>query len=306
MQDISYLSTEQAAAYLHIKERKLYDLVANGAVPCSKVTGKWLFPRAALDRWIAAGLTAPAGFAALAPPTIIGGSHDLLLEWAVRRSGAGLALLSEGSEAGLAHLARNEVMLAAVHLHDADGADDANEAALLADQGFHDVVLIAFARREQGLMLAAGNPLGIDGLGSAIRSGARIGLRQKGAGAQLLLEALIARQGLSIDRSAGAGAPADDRTRMDTTYPTGHDLALGIRAGEIDCGIATRSVALAHGLAFMPVVWEHFDLAMRRRSYFEPGPQALFTLMRKPEFARQAALLGGYDVSEAGLVRLNR
>ena len=46
-----YLNTEDAAAYLGIRERKLYELVANGAVPCSKVTGKWLFPRAALDRF---------------------------------------------------------------------------------------------------------------------------------------------------------------------------------------------------------------------------------------------------------------
>ena len=52
MQDDRYLTTEEAAAYLRLKERKLYELVARGAVPCAKVTGKWLFPRAALDRWI--------------------------------------------------------------------------------------------------------------------------------------------------------------------------------------------------------------------------------------------------------------
>ena len=44
------LTTDEAAAYLRLSERKLYELVANGAVPCTKVTGKWLFPRAALDR----------------------------------------------------------------------------------------------------------------------------------------------------------------------------------------------------------------------------------------------------------------
>ena len=42
----AYFSTEEAAAYLGIRERKLYELVAQAAVPCSKVTGKWLFPRA--------------------------------------------------------------------------------------------------------------------------------------------------------------------------------------------------------------------------------------------------------------------
>jgi len=47
------LTTDEAAEYLRLSERKLYELVAERAVPCSKVTGRWLFPRAALDRWVA-------------------------------------------------------------------------------------------------------------------------------------------------------------------------------------------------------------------------------------------------------------
>lgn len=306
MHENIYLSTEQAAAYLNIKERKLYDLVASGAVPCSKVTGKWLFPRAALDRWIAAGLTQPAGFAPEAPPPIIGGSHDLLLEWGARRSNSGLALLSEGSETGLDRLTRNEVAMAAIHLHDiqpdaGSGEADANSNAVAVAHGLHDVVVIAFARREQGLLLAPGNPLGIDALTTAISVKARFGFRQKGAGAQLLLQALLGRCGVKAEALQDAALPS-----AAPPYPTGQDLALGIRAGEIDCGVATRSVAATHGLHFLPLAWERFDLVMRRRSYFEPGPQALFALMRKPEFTRQAQALGGYDVSEAGIVRLNR
>ena len=65
------LTTDEAAAYLRLSERKLYELVANGAVPCSKVTGKWLFPRAALDRWLVAGLVLPALAQAPAPPILI-------------------------------------------------------------------------------------------------------------------------------------------------------------------------------------------------------------------------------------------
>src|SRR5258708_13368006 len=69
MQDL--LTTDEAATYLRLSERKLYDLVANGAVPCTKVTGKWLFPKVALDRWLAAGLVAPAGPALLPPPPLV-------------------------------------------------------------------------------------------------------------------------------------------------------------------------------------------------------------------------------------------
>lgn len=295
MQDDIYLSTEQAAAYLHLGERKLYELAANGEVPCSKVTGKWLFPRAALDQWIAAGLRQPDGLSLAPPPPIIGGSHDPLLEWAVRRSDSGLALMPEGSESGLQRLARTEVAMAAIHLH-ARGADEAtNEAAVAATAGLNDAVVIGFAAREQGLVLATGNPLALGGLADAVMQQARFGLRQSGAGAQLLLEALL--DDAPEGRSKLNAAPG--------TYLTGNELALAIRAGEIDCGLATRSVAQTHGLDFAPVIWERFDLAMRRRSYFDAGPQKLFACMRTPAFARQAEIFGGYDLGDSGKVRLN-
>ena len=60
------LTTDEAASYLRLSERKLYELVDSGAVLCTKVTGRWLFPRAALDRWVMAGLIAPAAFARVA------------------------------------------------------------------------------------------------------------------------------------------------------------------------------------------------------------------------------------------------
>ena len=119
------LTTDEAADYLRLSERKLYELVANRAVPCSKVTGRWLFPRAALDRWVSAGLIARAALAQVAAPPIVGGSHDPLLEWALRESGCGLASLPEGSEEGLRRLTRGEVMVAAIHLHRLDGDDEA-------------------------------------------------------------------------------------------------------------------------------------------------------------------------------------
>ena len=69
------LTTDEAAVYLRLSERKLYDLVANGEVPCTKVTGRWLFPRAALDRWVLSGMIAPPGATHAEPPPIVGGSH---------------------------------------------------------------------------------------------------------------------------------------------------------------------------------------------------------------------------------------
>jgi putative molybdopterin biosynthesis protein len=295
MQVSELLTTEEAAAYLRLSERKLYELVANGAVPCTKVTGKWLFPKAALRRWLTAGLIAPAAMADPVAPPIVGGSHDPLLEWALRESGSPLASLPEGSETGLARLMRGEVMAAAIHLHRLTGDDEiANVETVAAAPGLHDAVLIAFARREQGLVVAPGNPLAFDTIDSVAARQAKLALRPAGAGAQLLLLALIARSGLELGALVTVKPPC----------PTGPDIAQAVRSGRADCGIATRSVAQAAGLGFVTLTWERFDLALRQRDYFLPGPQALFGFVRTAAFRERAAEFGGYDVGETGSVRL--
>jgi excisionase family DNA binding protein len=296
------LTTDEAATYLRLSERKLYELVANGAVPCTKVTGRWLFPKAALDRWLSAGLIVPAGLAHATAPPIVGGSHDPLLEWALRESGCGLANLPEGSEAGLRRLARSEVTAAAIHLHRLDGDDDeANAEAVANASGLHDAIVIAFARREQGLVVAAGNPLRLADIASISARRARLALRPPGAGAQLLLLALVARAGLAL--VARAGLALDALALVKPVCPTGADIAQAVRVGRADCGVATRAVAQTAGLDFVPLTWERFDLVLRQRDYFLPGPQALFKFIRTAAFRERAAELAGYDVGEAGEVR---
>jgi excisionase family DNA binding protein len=290
---LEFLTTDEAAAYLRLSERKLYELVAAGTIPCSKVTGRWLFPKAVLDRWVAAGLPSAMKSLEKSAPAIVGGSTDPLLEWALRESGSGLASLPEGSEAGLRRLARREVMLAAIHLHAPDGNDDANMAAVGDAPGLHDVVVIGFVRREQGLLVASGNPHGIETLAQLAGTGLRLARRQDGAGAQLLLLTLLAQA--NID-------PRHIRMTK-SAFATGSDLAQAIRAGHSDCGIATRAVADAAGLGFVPLLWENFDLVLRQRDYFLAGPSALFGFVRSERFHQRAAELGGYDLSVCGTIR---
>jgi excisionase family DNA binding protein len=287
------LTTEEAATYLRLSERKLYELVAEGAVPCTKVTGRWLFPRAALDRWVMAGLIAHKELAHEAAPPIVGGSHDPLLEWALRESGCGLASLPEGSERGLRRLTRAEVIIAAIHLHTLTDDTQANLAAVRGTAGLHDVVVIAFARREQGILVVPDNPLKLSDIASIAGSRARMAQRPPGAGAQLLLLTLLVR----------AGVAADDLHLVKPVCPTGIDIAQAVRSGRADCGIATRSVALGAGLDFVPLTWEYFDLVLRQRDFFLPGPQALFCFLRSPTLRERAKELGGYNIDAIGTVR---
>ena len=294
---MEFLTTSEAAAYVRLGERKLYELVTSGAIPCSKVAGKWLFPRHELDLWVLSGLARPAGMIAAEPPPIVGGSQDDLLEWTLRESRSGLASLTEGTARGVDRLQRGEVIAAAIHFHSdaisSDSADDANIAAVRAMPGLHDAVLVGLARREQGLLLAPGNPKHLHGLLDVLATGAQMAVRQPGAGAQMLLDVLLAR----------AGAVRKDLRRLDPPCLTGPDLAAAIRTGKADCGIATRAAAKSAGLDFVPLLWENFDLLMRQRSYFRPPIQALIGFIGQKRLKQRAAELSGYDTTPAGQVR---
>jgi len=294
---MEFLTTSEAAEYVRLGERKLYELVTSGAIPCSKVAGKWLFPRHELDLWVLSGLARPAGMIAADPPPIVGGSQDDLLEWTLRESGSGLASLTEGTAHGVDRLQRGEVIATAIHFHShaipEDSTGDANIKAVQAIPGLHDAVLVGFARREQGLLLAPGNPKQLHSLADVLASGARMAVRQPGAGAQMLLEMLLTR----------AGAGQKDLRRLDPPCLTGPDLAAAIRAGKADCGVATRAVAKSAGLDFAPLLQENFDLLMRQRSYFRPQMQALIGFIAQKRLKQRAVELTGYDVAPAGQIR---
>lgn len=288
------LTTAEAAEYLRLKERKLYELVAENALPCMKVTGRWLFPKEELDRWLNANLMRPESANGFDRLPIVGGSHDPLLEWALRESGSGLAGLQEGSEAGLARFIDGKITAVAIHLHsEQEGVADANITAFRSRAGLSGSVLVSFARREQGILAAPGNPLKIASIGCLVRKQPRVLIRQKGAGAQLLLEALLAKSDLSLDRLKLAGTPCT----------TGSDLAQAIRMDRGDCGIATRAAASAAGLHFIPLLWEQFDLVVRHSEFFRPPFQKLLQFVRTEAFASRAAECGGYDIAKAGDVR---
>jgi len=286
------MTTGEVADYLRVKERTIYEMVARQTIPFSRATGKLLFPRRLVDAWLEAQTELPAAGIAPAPP-IYAGSNDPLLEWALRQSGSGLAVLARGSVQGLEDLAAGRAVLAGFHLLDPE-TGEWNRAAARSHLPGTSHVLIHWARRTQGLITAAGNPLGITGLKDAARRGLRFATRAGGAGSTRLFEVLLAREGLTMA----------DLTTVDRPSETHADLATLIETGEADCGLGLQAVA-GH-LGFIPLVAdESFDLAMTRRDYFEPPIQTLLAFARSDTFARRAAHLGGYDLTDLGRVLWN-
>jgi putative molybdopterin biosynthesis protein len=288
-----YLTTAEVAAYLRLKERKVYDLVRQGGIPSVRVTGKLLFPRQVIDLWVMNHLEGDQRSSAPVAP-VLAGSHDPLLEWAVRESEAGLASLCRGSMDGARRLLDGRVMLAGLHVLDPH-SDAYNSPAMLGLGGMRDLVVIHWAVRRQGLLLPPGNPLGLRGLPDLARPGLRIAHRQPGAGADTLFRSLLQRGGL------------DHATLRLTEHPSlsEDDLALAIREGLADAGMAIEAAARRHGLDFIPLHLEKFELALRRRNYFEPPVQRLLEFSRGPRLSEQARLMAGYDVSGLGAVAYN-
>jgi excisionase family DNA binding protein len=286
------MDTREVAAYLRLKERRIYDLVRANALPHVRATGKLLFPRAEVDAWLASkSKSAPK--AGKTAPAIIAGSHDPLLEWAARESGSGLAVLACGSRSGLDKLAEGAASVAAMHWLDDGG--EYNIPLVRARMTDGDVVVIEWAQRSQGLVVASGNPMKLRTVADLVKKKARVVVRQPASGSQRLLELLAAKAHIAIAALRTVGKPALAET----------DLAAAIRDDKADAGIAIEAAASAHGLTFVPLVSERFDLVVRRRDYFEPAVQTLLAFGRTDEFRERAQRLGGYDVANTGRVVFN-
>lgn len=299
-----YLTVPEAAVYLRISPRKIYDLVSRSGMPHRRAGGRLLFERAALTDWVR-GNGQEHGMPA--PPLVLAGSHDALLDWAVRASHAALATLCRGSRDGLDRVRRREACAALLHLPEPGsaraGSGGFNVAAVSeAMEDGQDVVLLNWCWRQQGLMVARDNPLGIRSLddlfGDDARPGPRLGRRAAGAGSRELFDQLLAQRAASL----GAGTRLN---LMVDELESESDAALAVRLGQADAVFGAQSAAQSIGLGFVPVIRERVDLLVNRRSYFEPPLQMLLDFCRGPSFAAHAKALGGYDLAQHGKVVWN-
>jgi putative molybdopterin biosynthesis protein len=199
-----------------------------------------------------------------------------------------LAWQGGNSLQALQAVGRGEAHLAGTHLLDPEtGVYNVPFARHLLGT---DVQLITFAVWEQGLMLAPGNPHGIQHVGELARPDLRIANREAGSGARALMDAELARAGLKPTQLAG----------YSTVVQSHLAAAEAVAAGLADAAVGVRAAAQALGLAFVPLAQERYDLAIPAR-FFELAPvQALLETLTSPLFRLEVEALGGYDVSPMG------
>ena len=278
-----YLTTKEVAALLRVRERKVYDLAAAGGIPHRRITGKLLFPRAEILAWIEGG----GGAESPERPEVLTGSHDPLLDWALRESGSGLATLWNGSLDGLASFAGGRAALAGLHIPE---EADWNVRTVSA-RGIRGSVLIAWVARARGLVLSERACEEVRCI-SDLR-GRRVAMRQPGAGATALFEKLLSTEGLA----ATDLIPSAELARTES------DAAAAVAAGEAEAALGIEAMARQFHLPFLPLVRERFDLLIDRRAYFTDRVQTLLAFARGDALKRKADAMGGYDLSETGHVR---
>jgi putative molybdopterin biosynthesis protein len=289
------LTTREVAEYLRIKERKIYDLVRERRIPCIRVTGKWLFPRALIELWVIQNSEGGAQVrSAVDRPPVVAGSHDPLLEWAVRESECDLAVMFNGSLDGLNRFVQGKAHCCGLHILDPDSGDY-NRGVVARTLVGLEVVLIEWAWREQGLIVAAGNPHRIRDLSGLRQARLRVVERQEGAGSRLLFHHLLQAHGIDAANLDCTMSPARSET----------EVALAIQDGKADVGFGIAAVARQCRLDFVPLQRERYDIAIGRRDYFQPPFQRLLTFARTTRFAERAAELQGYDVAGLGQVTYN-
>lgn len=290
-----YLTVRELAALLRIKERKVYELASSGAVPVSRVTGKLLFPEPEIRAWIAAGQSGGDPAAPVAAPAdrpaIFLGSHDPLLEWAIRQSRCGLATRFDGSFDGLDRFAAGEGVACGLHLRDR-ATGEWNVPAVAGRFAGMNAVLLHWVRRSRGIVLRPEDTGAVRGI--ADLAGRRIAARPSETGTQALFDRLAAEAGL-----------ADGDLAVAEVAPSEADAAQAVARGGADAAFGLAAFARLYNLAFVPVVEEAFDLLIDRKSCFDPPMQRLLDFARGAEFRARVADLAGYDAAELGQVRWN-
>ena len=144
-----YFTTDELAEFLRIKPRKVYDLVSTDKVPYSRVMGKLLFSKSEISNWISGGQNNISN--QKNPPNILLGSHDPLLELAVKQSKSGIAMSFDGSTEGLERFKLNQGIASGLHIYDSD-LESWNVPIVKKCLEKQDFVLMEWAKRDRGLI----------------------------------------------------------------------------------------------------------------------------------------------------------
>jgi molybdate-binding protein/DNA-binding XRE family transcriptional regulator len=213
----------------------------------------------------------------------------LLTRMTEQLSGVEIVAVPASSRRALEWLKQGMVHIAGSHLED-PATGEFNLPHLRGLMPEEDLSVVTFARWEEGFVVARGNPLGIRQASDLAHPGIRFINREAGTGSRALLDNLLRKAGVPMQKVRGYDQ-----------FAVGHlAAAYSVASGASNCCLATRSAARAFGLDFVPLHEERFDFAIRQESLDLPAVRSLFDVLHRASLRRKLESLAGYDTSQTG------
>ncbi len=219
---------------------------------------------------------------------VFSGSHDLALEGIAEHLQKHVTLLSMpvGSLDGLINLRQGLCQISGAHLLDVSGEYNTPFIRHLFPD--RDVEIVTLAHRTQGLMLANGNPKGIRKISDMAKPNVRFVNRNAGSGTRLWFDAELRKLQLSAEKING----------YDQMVKTHSDAASAIQSKKADAALGLQAAACQHGLDFIPLFEERYDLVLPREQ--EKTLTPVLDYIQTVEFRNSLASLTGYNTAHSG------
>jgi putative molybdopterin biosynthesis protein len=293
------LTVKEASSFLNINEKKLYALVKEGRLPGTKVTGKWLFPKAQLEQFVkgmALETVRKSFWESLINKKILlmCGSDDPVISIAqghFHKMFPDFLLFSSsvGSREGIRLLKEGFCTVAVSHLYD-NKRDDFNFPCIREYfQKPDELVVINLFYRSIGFV---SREAAVQSMKECVDNGLRFINRQEGSGVRALVDRLIEEEGIKPSELTG----------YNNQVFTHYDVVRSVATGLTDVGLAAESVAVSSRLVFFPIFEERFDMVVKKEVFFDRHVQAFVEFIRSNHFRDLLVMMKGYSDRETGMV----
>ncbi|AFQ43211.1 helix-turn-helix transcriptional regulator [Desulfosporosinus meridiei] len=300
------LTAAEAAKILKVSKYTLYELVKRGEIPAHHIGRQLRIDPAVLDQYLRGtlGVNDPASKAISAPPLVSPalrfiGSHDpvveLLFEF-LRHAPLPIesSISFRGSMDGLIALYRGDADISGIHLWD-DVSKDYNISFVKHVIPGESVCIVNLVQREQGFIVAPGNPLNLQTWDDITTEGLNFINRQKGSGTRLRLDAYLKAAKISPSRILG----------YEHEESTHSGVACHVANGQADVGVGVKAAAQRLGLDFVPLFQERYDLVCMGKTTKTPAWHQLLGVLKSPGFIQAVHQQKGYDTSLTGQILFN-
>jgi len=299
------MTTKEVAEYLGIHEKQVYALIKDNKIPCTRLTGKWIFPKNLIDEW----LNLDARNSIELPDEIhkdkrtqdknyilAAGSNDPILDILLNDlhridPETNIFSCSTGSTEGLKLLEKGLTDISFCHIFDPE-TEEYNIPFIKSYFKDKKIAVIHLFYREIGFVTHPKHTIAVANFNEIKERNLKIINRQSGSGTRILLDYNLEKIGINPINIKG----------YENEVSTHFDVCMEILSGKADTGIASITAAKLFNLSFRPIIKESFDMVLPHSTFFDKTVQTFIKTLKSNEFRKKISHLGEYDFTNSGNV----